>query len=71
MFCRADKRMQYTINGLSLDGDALPRRAVSVAGCIHRHYVYGGVVRCHDIKGNGVSVVKFSKVSYRAPTGFF
>ena len=33
MFCRADKRMQYTINGLSLDGDALPRRAVSVDAC--------------------------------------
>lgn len=33
MFHRADERMQYTINGLSFDGDAFPSRIISRAAC--------------------------------------
>ena len=41
---RADERMQYTINGLSFDGDALPCRAVSVAACGFIQAVTGSAV---------------------------
>ena len=41
---RADERMQHTINGLSHDGDALPRRAVSVDACGFIQAVTGSAV---------------------------
>ena len=44
MLFRADERMQHTINGLSHDGDALPRRAVSVDACGFIQTVTGSAV---------------------------